>query len=136
MIRAVSVDKVLVRDIVPGGQPLVSVSPSTTVDELVRLLDTHKVHGVPVLAESKLVGVVSLADLSTRREGETTVAEIMSPHVFHVGETAPLREAVELMLDRNVHRLVVLRDEEVAGVVTTTDLLRYLRDLLPPSLLD
>lgn len=54
----------------------------------------------------------------------TRVAEIMSRDVIALGPDATVEEAARLMLERDIHRVVVLEDGELAGLVTTTDLVR------------
>jgi CBS domain-containing protein len=53
-----------------------------------------------------------------------TAGEAMSAQVFSVPATATLREVAHEMLRREVHRLVVQDHGKVAGIVSTTDLLR------------
>lgn len=50
-----------VRDVMTT--PLISVSPSTPVRELARLLQLHRIKRLPVVLDDKLVGIVSRADL-------------------------------------------------------------------------
>ncbi|MFA4016537.1 MAG: hypothetical protein RUDDFDWM_001647 [Candidatus Fervidibacterota bacterium] len=50
-----------VRDIMK--KRVVTVSPDTPVDEIVRILAKRKIKRVPVVAEGKVVGIVSRADI-------------------------------------------------------------------------
>jgi CBS domain-containing protein len=43
--------------------PLISVSPDTPVGTVARILQTHRIKRVPVVRDSKIVGIVSRADL-------------------------------------------------------------------------
>jgi len=59
------VDQVMTRNVV-------SVDPGTPTAEVLELLDRHKIRRVPVVAEGKVVGIVSIANLLlalTRRAG-------------------------------------------------------------------
>lgn len=68
----------------------------------------------------------SASFLELRTEA-ATVNEVMAPRVFTVGADASLRNVVEAMLSRNVHRLYVVDEQGVlVGVITALDLLRYL----------
>jgi CBS domain-containing protein len=49
------------RDIM--SSPVVTVGEETDVDEITRLLTTHRIKRVPVLRERRIVGIVSRADL-------------------------------------------------------------------------
>jgi CBS domain-containing protein len=50
--------------------------------------------------------------------------EVMTRRLLTVGPEAPVAEVARLMLEENVHRLLVVRDGELAGVITTRDLIR------------
>ena len=63
-------------------------------------------------------------------ESETLlVRDIMNPDVFWVEEDAPVSDLAMKMLREHLHRLLVLRDGEVVGIVSTSDLLGLLVDV-------
>lgn len=74
------------------------------------------------------------ADVRTRMEStdgpewnvleEHTVAELMTRTVTALGRQAPVREAAELMLRAHVHRILVLEEGRLVGLVSTTDVLK------------
>lgn len=55
---------------------------------------------------------------------EHTVADVMTRSVFALSPDTGADEAARFMLDNDVHRVLVLEDDELVGVVTTTDLVR------------
>lgn len=55
---------------------------------------------------------------------EHTVAEVMTRKVISLGREASIREAARLMLEAGVHRLLVLEDGRLVGLVTNTDILK------------
>jgi acetoin utilization protein AcuB len=48
----------------------------------------------------------------------------MATHLLTVSEETPILEATQLMREKNVRRLPVVKDEKVVGIVTENDLLR------------
>jgi len=62
------------------------------------------------------------------------VADIMTRGVFSIAEEADLSDAVDLMLNRRVKRLSVLRECKAVGVLSRADLLRALKFALPVPL--
>ena len=90
--------------------------------------------GVPVLKDGRLVGVLSQTDLLTAHEiemiaanwGRLRVRHLMTSPAVTIEETATVADAARIMVDRHIHRLVVLGNDGSApiGVLTTTDLLK------------
>jgi CBS domain-containing protein len=131
---------------------VVSVSPDTTVAELVNVLLTRNISGVPVIdADGTLVGVVTEGDLVRRAElgterkrggwiafftatatmaedyvksHGTKVSDLMTPTVVAVPPDAPLSEVANLMEERHVRRVPVVEDGKVIGIVSRANLLR------------
>ncbi len=68
-----------------------------------------------------------LAELHIEEEG-LLVREIMTPTVFAVAADAPVSHVAHSMLDGHLHRLLVIDDERVVGIVSTSDLLRLLAE--------
>jgi CBS domain-containing protein len=56
------------------------------------------------------------------------VADIFTPGVIGVSPRANFRHMVRVMLDRHVHRLLVLDKGKLVGIVTSLDLLRAMAD--------
>jgi CBS domain-containing protein len=61
------------------------------------------------------------------QHGQHLVCEIMTPHIIALDQHAPLDEAIDMMCSNRIHRVFVTRDGELAGVVSTLDILSYLR---------
>lgn len=60
--------------------------------------------------------------------GEHVVGEIMSRQVVALAPDAEVREAAELMLEADVHRVLVMEDGELLGIVTMTDVVRVVAE--------
>lgn len=55
---------------------------------------------------------------------EHTVSEIMTRTLVTLPPDASARKAARLMLEAGIHRILVMEDGELSGVVTTTDLVK------------
>ena len=62
---------------------------------------------------------------------EHTVAEVMSRVVIGVPPTATIADAARLMDEKRVHRLLVLEDGELVGILTTWDVMRTVARPVP-----
>jgi CBS domain-containing protein len=58
--------------------------------------------------------------------GETPVREIMTPTTYTVAHDTPVSRLAQTMIAGRVHRLLVVRDRHVVGIVTSLDLLKLL----------
>ena len=64
------------------------------------------------------------------RLAKISVREVMTTHVFTILPTAPVREAVAVMLAKRIGCLPVVRDGKLVGLLSESDCLRYLARLL------
>ena len=116
---------------------VVSVSETGSVECAMWRFAEHRVGGAPVLdRHGELVGVLSKSDLvdpmreSMRRarteDGhEPTVGEAMTRGVWAVHPDDPAIEAVRLLVDKGIHRVLVVRGPgQLVGIVTPHDILR------------
>lgn len=111
----------------------ITVEADTPIAEAESIMRTYKVRGVPVTRNGSLIGVLSQTDLLTARGIEMIasnwdrlrVRHLMTAPAVTIDETATLRGAARVMVDRHIHRLVVLGNDGATpiGVLTTTDLL-------------
>ena len=107
-------------------------SPITDAEQLIK---SYRISGLPVVADGVLVGVISQTDLLNARSSEliganwdrVKVRHLMSRPPVTVHLNTSVERAARLMLERHIHRLVVVDEEESPiGVLTSTDLLRTL----------
>jgi len=86
------------------------------------------VRGVPFYDEAERAGEQALPLETGPAEREAVrVSDIMSPLVYCISEDRPVDEAAAMMIQRWIHRLVVVDDDlHVRGVVSAIDLLHCL----------
>ncbi len=114
-----------------------TVDPEAAVnDVVVSLSDSHISALAVVDGMGRMVGVISSTDILTseaeaddavEREAlfeQMTVRDIMTRRPLTVSPEADVREAAQQMLYADVHRLFVTSDEQVIGVISTTDIMR------------
>ena len=124
-----------------GGQRLVkdamsrnvlAVSPDTSVYRAAVLMAERGVGSCVVMRDDKLAGIVTERDMVRRviakglSPKRTKIGDVMSAPVTVVGENATIEEAVDIMADQGVKRLVVVGEEGVVGVVSVSDIVRVL----------
>ena len=111
---------------------VVTVQPSMTVQELARLLAERHISGVPVVDHmGRVLGIVSEADILSRRQSEETVRAIMTTDVVAVTEEESVNEIALLLWMKRINRVPVLRQGKLVGIVSRTDLVKALAGIMP-----
>ncbi len=102
---------------------VITVSPTTTVKNLAKVLIQNQISGAPVAdKKGKILGVVSEADLVAKKGKQ--VKAIMSKKVIGVTEETPVEEIAALMTTHKIKRVPVMRAEKVVGIVSRADIVR------------
>lgn len=114
-----------------------TVAPDTSLsDAAMTLADAH-ISGLPVIGRNgSLVGVISTTDIlgseqdlddqAARRSLLETarVGDLMTPEPVTIAPGASIKEAAQLLLSADVHRLFVIEDGRLIGVLSTTDIVQ------------
>ena len=109
-----------------------TIAATATLDDAHHLMRKHRIRHLPVISEGKLVGVVSVGDLYLMETladvdpREVEVSETMSKKVYTVAPDDPLDKVAAKMAADRLGSAVVVEDDEVVGIFTTTDALRAL----------
>ena len=53
----------------------------------------------------------------------------MTPAVFAIEATTPVREIARSMMDSHLHRMLVVNGDEVVGIVSTSDMLQMVAEV-------
>jgi CBS domain-containing protein len=118
---------------------VVTVRPDATLREALTELATEHISGAAVIdGRGRLVGAISRSDILEaeaeteeaeawgRRLDSTLVNEIMTTPALTIAPEADLKEAALAMEYGDVHRLFVIENEELVGVVSRSDVSRAL----------
>ena len=120
---------------------VITIAPETPLLDVYRMFVEEEIHGAPVVDEAGAVrGVVSTLDLlrfgneepyvARDSTGQLTADDAATRELVTVGPDASVEEVARTMLAQHVHRvLVVDRDRELLGVISTFDLLRVVASL-------
>jgi CBS domain-containing protein len=114
---------------------LITVTPETPLSDVQRMFVEEEIHGAPVVDDNGVVrGVVSSLDLlrdgdeddDRGNKGELTALDAMTKELVSVTPDTPITEIAQKMRLQHIHRVLVIENEELVGVVTSFDLLRAL----------
>ena len=116
------------------GRNVWSVSPDDSVLEAVRLMAEKGIGALVVLADERLVGVLSERDyarkviLQGRASPTTRVREIMTSHVVCTHLDQPIEECMAVMTDKRVRHLPVIEEGKLVGIISIGDLVKSIID--------
>jgi CBS domain-containing protein len=108
---------------------VIRVAPGDNVFDALHVLAKHEVGALVVMDGEKLVGVFSERDytrkiaLQGRNSKDTTVAEIMTPHVVTVSPSTRTRDCMALMSQKKIRHLPVVDGDKVVGMISIRDLM-------------
>ena len=96
------------------------------------------------MSGQEIIGMLSYTDLlrvsyaDTVDEGEKdvetvvfnmfTVEQVMAKNLVKVSPDTTIKEVAEILSQKEFHALPVVNDNELVGIVTTTDLINFLLD--------
>ena len=136
--------------------PVLTISTESTVGDAARAMIDGGTSCLPVLNDSgQLAGILTHTDFGFHRKflpmsshpmytlmgawvqpdsleevaksvSKRKVKEVMSHPVITIRENTPMSEAVEIMLQRGINRLPVMREKELVGVITRHDLVKLM----------
>jgi CIC family chloride channel protein len=96
-----------------------SVNPAMTLLETQQLFDRHRHHGVAVLHEDRLVGLITVSDIMRAggARDDLTVAQAMTRRPITVQPSTPVSAALERMAALGIGRLPVVADDDPGRLV-------------------
>ena len=103
----------------------VTVSPGTSIGEVMQVTRSNNISGVPVVDGSDLVGIVTSRDLRFETRFDDPVANIMTPRerLVTVREGAGTEEITSLLHRHRIEKVLVINDRfELKGMVTVKDI--------------
>src|SRR5689334_5920610 len=101
-----------------------TVSPGTTIRQVLELTRARGISGVPVVLGKKVMGIVTHRDLRFEEKLDAPVSSVMTPkeRLITVRENAPKHEVLGLLHKHRIEKVLVVNgDHELAGMITVKD---------------
>lgn len=120
-----------------------TVQENESLQDVVNIFRKHKIRHIPVLSGNKISGMISRTDINRltfgalfdNQEGSEeaileilSIPQIMTSKLKSVNANDPIKEVAEIFAIEEFHALPVLEGEVLKGIVTTTDVIKYLLD--------
>ncbi len=123
-----------VRDIMI--RDVVTIENNKTAKDVALLLAEKNISSLVVVKNGEPIGLVTERDLARKvsttdkKSSEIPLSELMSSNYRWVEPMTSIEDAVQKMLNKNIRRLLVLENGKLVGIITETDLAKYLRSKL------
>ncbi len=128
-IMRAAFEGVVVGDIMTPADHVETVDESTSVRELIDRMFEDRHTGYPVERDGEVVGLVTLEDARAVREFERdayTVGDVMTTDIYSVSSDEDVMTALETLQNNDIGRLLVIDDEDFAGLLTRSDIMTAL----------
>jgi CBS domain-containing protein len=125
------------------GSP-VTLKPDDNLDLANDVIALGRIRHIPVVDDGKLVGMITERDLIGAAANKifglkqasksallktVRIRDVMKKRVITVTPDTPIKDTVHLMAEKKIGCVPVVSDGALVGLVTTTDVLRYVESL-------
>lgn len=109
-------------------RPGVGIGPDRSIEEGAALMERAGVGALVIVDDQRVVGIATDRDLvrrglATGMSRDARIDAVMSTPVITIEADAELRDALPVFRANAIRRLVVVRGEELAGMLALDDLL-------------
>ncbi len=127
------------------SKPVISINPEVTIVDALNLMKAEHIRRTPIIKDGKLIGIVSDKDLLNASPspatslsiweinyliGKITVEEVMTKNIMTVTEDTPIEQAARIMADNKIGGLPVMRNGNLVGIITETDIFKLFTELM------
>ena len=121
MPKNIFIEDIMVRDVASATLP-------GSRDEILKVLKNKHISGVPVIKDSKVVGIVTRTNLLQNPE-EEQLALLMTRNPITISPGSALQTAARLLLEHRIRRLPVVDEGKLVGLVTVADVVATIADM-------
>jgi len=127
MVIAGSLSIILARK----GSAVWSISPDATVFEAIQLMADKNVGALPVVDNSRLIGIISERDymrkviLKGLSSKDTAVRDIMTREMLTASPSDSIQDCMRVMTEKRVRHLPVLEGTRMIGIVSIGDVMEW-----------
>ena len=136
MKKSVPVSSIMTKNVVK-----LNLSDDLTKAEI--LFKKHHIRHIPVVNGNVIIGMLSYTDLlrisfadaiededgvDTTVYNMFTVEQVMAKKLVSISPETTIKEAAQILASKEFHALPVCEGDLLVGIITTTDLIKYLID--------
>ncbi|SFZ93666.1 CBS domain-containing protein [Flaviramulus basaltis] len=123
-------------------EPVITLKKNDSLEKAEHLFKKHHIRHIPVVTGNVVVGMLSytdllrlsFSDLDDNLDGDTdalvynmfTIKQVMKSSIVTVPSSKSIKEVAEILATKEFHALPIVDNNKLVGIVTTTDLIKYL----------
>lgn len=105
-----------------------SIQPDINIKEAAKTMYENHIPSLLVEENGKIIGIITYADIALalavyEHKPTSQIREIMSSPIISVTSDSSILKAVELMLEKRIHKIPIIDNEKVQGIISATDLM-------------
>ena len=136
MIKNESVKKILTTDVI-------SVHTKQKLSDVNKIFRENFIHHIPVLNGNKPIGIISSNDifklvfnidtqdermLDTILDNQFSIESVMTTDLVTLPVSSSVKDAASALESSKIHSVLITNNDELVGIVTSTDLIKYLHN--------
>lgn len=112
-----------------------SVAPEAPLEQAIRLMEEHSVHHLPVVADHRIVGIITPYNIMTalmtgRHDANLLVSDCYVTDAYVVDFDEPMDKVLLTMAEKHIGSAIVTRHGILAGLFTAVDACRSFGEFL------
>ena len=121
---------------------VITLNHTDNLETAEQLFREKNIRHIPVVSGKSVIGMLSLTDLlrisfaDAASEGNVdttvykmfTLEQVMAKKIVSISSDTTIKEAAEILSEKEFHALPVVDNGELTGIATTTDMINYLLD--------
>lgn len=121
---------------------VITLNHTDNLETAEQLFREKNIRHIPVVSGKSVIGMLSLTDLlrisfadaASEENIDTTVykmftlEQVMAKKIVSISSDTTIKEAAEILSEKEFHALPVVDNGELTGIATTTDMINYLLD--------
>lgn len=122
--------------------PVITLKKNDSLEKAESLFKKHHIRHIPIVRDDVVVGMLSYTDLlrlsfadytdSNSDDSDAlvynmfTIKQVMKRNIVTVSSSNSIKDVAEILATKEFHALPVVDNNKLVGIVTTTDLIKYL----------
>lgn len=137
MIKTTPISKIMTKNVI-------TLDHNDTLEHAESMFKKYNIRHIPVVKNEEIIGMLSYTDLMRISFADAVdedehfvdtvvynmfnIEQVMASNVVSVPSSFTVKEVAKILASREFHAIPVVDNNKIVGIVTTTDLIKFLLD--------